>query len=588
MMIAVAIVLTLAFMACDLMGSGPNGVPDEPGAPDGPGAPILSPPPGEFIGAVELSLEADASDVDIVYTTDGSDPATSSTAVSYDESPITLHAPADPDATDFDPISTEIRAIARVEGDEESAEVTGIYRIRRGILVTSNADSGAGTLRRAIANAAAYDTVGFTEDTTIIFESAIDIADHVRIDSGDNAVVLDGAGNTSMFEVAYDVNVEFVDVMFQNGSALNAAAIGSYGNITIHGGAFLNNSATNNGGAIASRDAVAGDPDPPTLVIRGTEFRDNSAGSRGGAIYARERSELDIQNAHFSANSAGEKGGAISSRGAAQLRVVSSEFERNSSLGTPSDGSGGAIIIEDANGAYGQDLVISNSSFRGNTAFQSGGAIRFVADLNGVTAYIAYSEFVGNSAARGGGIEIYGSSSSASALYVNGSTLASNYAEFGGGGVANVTTTGATTNAFVTNSIVWGNSSDSGPSQLEAAEEGFEPGNPQITANYAIVETGTTGLVEPSNVSDSDPLFVRDPAIGADGNWGSDDDDYGNLSLEAGSPAIDAGANDRLAIDRADVDGDNDTTDENLLDIELNPRIEGDHVDLGAYEWQEQ
>lgn len=580
---------------CDSAGAGGGGAEsgggdDEVngGVPDGPRSPVLSPPASEYIGAVELSLAADGSAGDILYTIDGSDPATSSTAVAYDGSPIILEAPADPEATSFDPIPTEIRAIARVEGDGDSAEVSGTYQVRRGIVVASNADSGDDTLRQAITNAAAYDTIGFTDDTTIVFESVIDIVDHIRIDAGDNSVVFDGAENTSMFEVDYDVNVEVVDVTFQNGSALNAAAIGSYGNITIHGGAFLNNSATNNGGAIANRDATSGDPDPPTLVIRGTEFRDNSAGTRGGAIYARERSELDIHSAHFSANSAGEKGGAISSRGVAQLHVVSSTFERNSSLGTSSDGSGGAILIEDANDTYSQNLVISNSSFRGNTAFQSGGAIRFVADLSGVTAYIDYSEFVGNSANRGGGIEIYGSFSSDSDIYVNGATLASNHAESGGGGVANVTTTGATSSVFVTNSIVWGNSSDSGPSQLEAAAGlTINPGNPQITANYAIIETGTTGLVEPNNISDSDPLFMSAPVIGADDKWGSDDDDYGDASLEVGSPAIDAGANDLLAVDRADVDGDNDTTDDNRLDIQLNPRIVGDDVDLGAHERQE-
>ena len=188
---------------CDAAGAGGGGGDDEVngGVPDGPRSPVLSPPAGEYIGAVELSLAIDASAGDILYTTDGSDPATSSTAVAYDGSPIILEAPADPEATSFDPIPTEIRAIARGEADGDSSEVSGTYQVRRGIVVASNADSGDDTLRQAITNAAAYDTIGFTENTTIVFESVIDIVDHIRIDAGDNSVVFDGAEITSMFRL---------------------------------------------------------------------------------------------------------------------------------------------------------------------------------------------------------------------------------------------------------------------------------------------------------------------------------------------------------------------------------------------------
>jgi hypothetical protein len=42
---------------------------------------------------------------------------------------------------------------------------------------------------------------------------------------------------------------------------------------------------------------------------------------------------------------------------------------------------------------------------------------------------------------------------------------------------------------------------------------------------------------------DADPLFVRDPDPG-DGDWTTpDDNDYGDLRLQPGSPAIDAGDN---------------------------------------------
>src|SRR5262249_49122388 len=40
---------------------------------------------------------------------------------------------------------------------------------------------------------------------------------------------------------------------------------------------------------------------------------------------------------------------------------------------------------------------------------------------------------------------------------------------------------------------------------------------------------------------DVDPSFVRTPSWGDDGEWGTEDDDYGDLHLTLGSPCIDAG-----------------------------------------------
>lgn len=56
---------------------------------------------------------------------------------------------------------------------------------------------------------------------------------------------------------------------------------------------------------------------------------------------------------------------------------------------------------------------------------------------------------------------------------------------------------------------------------------------------YSNVEGGFPGI---GNI-DAEPQFVRDPSPGADGVWGSDDDDYGDLRLRPTSPGIDAGNN---------------------------------------------
>jgi hypothetical protein len=62
-------------------------------------------------------------------------------------------------------------------------------------------------------------------------------------------------------------------------------------------------------------------------------------------------------------------------------------------------------------------------------------------------------------------------------------------------------------------------------------------GSPGPALTYCDVEGAWTGT---GNL-DRDPKFIRDPSPGLDGYWGTGDDDYGDLRLQAGSPCIDAG-----------------------------------------------
>src|SRR5690606_22079334 len=80
------------------------------------------------------------------------------------------------------------------------------------------------------------------------------------------------------------------------------------------------------------------------------------------------------------------------------------------------------------------------------------------------------------------------------------------------------------------------------------------------------------------------PRFVRAPSPGADGVWGTADDDYGDLRLRAGSPALDAGLTEFLPPDVWDLDGDGDTEEPLPLDAAGGRRVWGPEVDLGAYE----
>ena len=80
---------------------------------------------------------------------------------------------------------------------------------------------------------------------------------------------------------------------------------------------------------------------------------------------------------------------------------------------------------------------------------------------------------------------------------------------------------------------------------------------------------------------DTDPRFMD--ADGSDDAVGTADD---NLRLLAGSLCINAGDNTAVPSDADDLDGDGNTTEPIPWDLDKNPRIINDEVDLGAYEFQ--
>jgi len=124
----------------------------------------------------------------------------------------------------------------------------------------------------------------------------------------------------------------------------------------------------------------------------------------------------------------------------------------------------------------------------------------------------------------------------------------------------------------VTNCIMWG---DSAPNGSEIYNDSIS----STTVTYTDVEGGYGG---DGNKNEA-PLFV----VGS-----------GNYHLQAVSPCIDAGDNDAVPADTADLDLDGDTDEPVPFDLDGNPRFVDDPdtidtgngtppiVDMGAYEYQ--
>jgi predicted outer membrane repeat protein len=154
----------------------------------------------------------------------------------------------------------------------------------RTVTVSSIADSGAGTLRRALDNAGGGDIITMeTANQVIELASRLEISKNVTIQG--NGLTLTRAASwttvdysSQLLNVSSGVTASIGRVHFKDGRAISVGgAISSEGNLTLESCIFSGNQTTSSGGAVDTRQ---GD-----LTVRGCTFYNNSSGTYGGAIY---------------------------------------------------------------------------------------------------------------------------------------------------------------------------------------------------------------------------------------------------------------------------------------------------------------
>ncbi len=201
---------------------------------------------------------------------------------------------------------------------------------------------------------------------------------------------------------------------------------------------------------------------------------------------------------------------------------------------------GGAIYLRSGK------LELIDCIFVNNSATTSGGAIYSYESYTCINCI-----FNGNRGNYGGGIHNHNCGPTlTNCLIVN------NKADLNGGGIYNYP--GRTT---INNCILWGNSDGFGTGESAQACPYYEA----YTFNHCCVQ-GCTDNITNTAVTGKDPMFID--LDGPDNIPGNDDDD---LRLLAVSPCIDTG--DNTAVEEL-----------TLTDIQGNPRIIGEAVDMGAYE----
>jgi len=219
--------------------------------------------------------------------------------------------------------------------------------------VTNCNDSGAGSLRDAIANATAGDTIAFAQNcngttapnTTITLLSTLMISKNVTIDAtvGGHAVTVSGNNAVGLFVVNVGVTLGLAGLTLTGGNTGgNGGAINNNGTLTITGSTFSGNTG-GNGGAIFNQNI---------LNITNSTFASNTTGGFGGAIF--NGRTLTVTGSTFSGNTASGNGGAIFNAGAMLTLTLSVVAGNTGGAGPDINGNvttdGGGNVIGDTTG----------------------------------------------------------------------------------------------------------------------------------------------------------------------------------------------------------------------------------------------
>lgn len=325
--------------------------------------------------------------------------------------------------------------------------------------VTTNADSGAGSLREAItsANAAAgphtIDMSGISGDTVTLASGLPEITEEVDIQGSD--VTLDGAGAyTCLYgtgDYAYDLSVSDLTVTNCTGVGLE----GSDGIFYAGGGIYL-------AGA--------------NLTLNNTTVTGNSTEQAGGVQIG--SGALYMYNSSIDGNSADLGGGLVSI--GSTLVIENSSISDNSATGYF-----GALYAYADYGYFGETITITGSTLSGNSAgAYYGGPMLSVYNSSsgdpdqGVT--LSNTTISGNSATAIAGLQILntgflGSTYGELNPQLTGATITGNDATGGPGGGFVMANYGGTYYGYaaapaINNSIIQGNSATTGSADMETDE----------------------------------------------------------------------------------------------------------------------
>ncbi|HXQ62350.1 MAG TPA: choice-of-anchor Q domain-containing protein [Acidimicrobiales bacterium] len=324
--------------------------------------------------------------------------------------------------------------------------------------VTNCNDSGTGSLRKAVLDAASGDTVAFALSPPcpiITLTSTISITRNLTVDGpGSGVLAVSGNDAVGVFSVDPGVSVTLSGLTIEKGSSTRGGGILNDGALTVTKSTVSGNSASTGGGGIWSNGS---------LTVTDSTLADNATGSYGGGIYSGSNGTLHVTDSTLSGNTATALdvlypqyayGGGVYAYGTAAVTGTTVSDNGISAIG--GGGGGGGIYvggtlnvtdstvsdnhasilfgIVDGDGGggilNGGTLSVTDSTLSDNTTNVDGGGLD-----NGGVLSVADSTLSGNSttAVGGGGGGIFNDGT----LTVTAATLADNSADSAGGGIDN-------------------------------------------------------------------------------------------------------------------------------------------------------
>jgi len=221
-------------------------------------------------------------------------------------------------------------------------------------VVTNSADSGPGTLRSAITNAASGAVITFDPSlsgATITLNNTLTINTNLTIDASalPGGLQINGNGSVQIFNVTSNITVFLNSLIITNGASGSGAGIENVGLLTLNQCTLSGNRARQDGGGIDNFDL---------LTLNQCTLSGNTVEHNGGAIYG--GGGLTLNQCTLSGNSA-ENGGGIYNLGLLTLNQCT--LSGNSAPG----GDGGGIYNDDmAND--GAAVMMTNTIVGGNSA----------------------------------------------------------------------------------------------------------------------------------------------------------------------------------------------------------------------------
>ena len=377
--------------------------------------------------------------------------------------------------------------------------------------VTTNADSGDGSLRDAVddANGAAgADTITFAPGvgTIALTSGEIGITDELTITG---PATISGEDDSRIFSISDADEVTLSGLTLRDGNAAAGGAVFSSNTVlTVAQTSITSSDATDGGGG-----GLFVEDSSPVTIIDSTISGNTATGDGGGVYLHLDDEELVISGSTFDGNDAGGYGGGLSA-----VHIYDVSIDTTTISGNTADGRGGGADIR----AEGGSLEITSSTVSGNTAADGGG----------------------------GGIRVYGFDY----IDIAHTTIADNGATYGGG--AFLYDAGEIT---IDHTLIGDNAADSEP------DLGLDD-NDSVALSNSLVEAA----IGPDTVDDGGGnVLGQDPGLAALADNGGPNQTH---ALVATSPALDG--------------GDPGFTPPPATDQRGLPRVQGDAIDIGAFETQ--